>query len=119
MTVKQLESRVAYLELVMGINTELVITLRDIIDTVSQVYDMSMREIKTRNRSKIYVEPRKMLCFLAHYYRVAGCVELAKILQIDHTSVIHSRNCVKDLLQVNDPEVTPKFLQCKQILESC
>lgn len=118
MTVRQLEQRVAYLEMVMGINTELVISLKDIVNTVCKVYDMSMREIKTRNRSKIYVEPRKMICFLAHYYRIAGCVELAKIFHVDHSSIIHSRNCVKNLLEVNDPEVTPKFLKCKQILES-
>lgn len=117
MTVKQLEKRIAYLEMVAGLNDDLILTIRDVINAVSEVYDMSFLDIKTKSRKKEFVEPRRMICFLSNYYNIAGCVQIAKILEVDHTTVIHLRDSVRDFLQSKDAYVTTQFLRCKQILE--
>ena len=117
MTARQLEQRIAHLELILGINKDRVVTVQDIVNTVCEVYGVSLIEMKEKCRIRKLVEPRKMLCFLAHHYKAAGCTDIGKLLCRDHTSVIHLRESVRGLLDVKDEYTVNYFNKCKQIIE--
>ena len=117
MTVKQLERRVEFLEQVLGYGNKHVVTINDIAKVVCSVYRVTMLELRSESRIKRLVEPRKMFCFLSKYYRSSTCIETAKILNRDHTSVLWGIKAVKNLLETDDTFTVEKFKKCKKKLE--
>jgi chromosomal replication initiator protein len=68
----------------------------DIIDTVSNYYGISIKDIKGRCRKRKIVKPRQVIMFLLRTKARMNLSDIGDIMNRDHTTVIHSITCVQN-----------------------
>ena len=86
----------------------------DIIDTVSKYYGISIKDLKGKCRKRKIVKPRQVIMFLLRTKARMMLSDIGEVMNRDHTTVIHSINCVhnelthpyddsleKDLININ------------------
>ena len=67
-----------------------VITYKDIIDKVAEVYDVTPADITSQKRNAEYVYPRHIVMYMCFEYLSMSYSSIAKMLdKKDHTSIIH------------------------------
>ena len=59
-------------------------------------------DINTRHRPNIFY--RQIFCYLAYNYNFTVS-EIGRFINKDHSTVVHSRDIIKDLLQIRDPDI--------------
>lgn len=67
-------------------------------------YDGSYATILTRTRKRPVVFYRHVFCYLALELRYQ-CIQISKYLDMNHSSVIHSKKLISNLLEVKDQEI--------------
>ena len=75
----------------------------DIVDVVSQYYDITKERLRTPTNLQKIVRPR-MICYYFFYYKNIGLnyTEMANTLnQKTHGNVIHGINTIEDLIKTN------------------
>jgi hypothetical protein len=74
-----------------------------IIDAVSTYYSVSWEQMVSACRKREYVQARQVAMYLLSFYTRMTLVKIGqKFGGRDHTTIIHSRDTVRDLMQVDD-----------------
>lgn len=77
-----------------------------IIEAVEKYFGMTLPEMKRRRRKRKFVLSRQMIAFFLCRYTKLKVMDIAELLEQDHTTVIHSRETIKDLLFTGNSEAT-------------
>lgn len=96
------------LELPVTVNYALVVhkppTLDMVMQMISEVTNVSVAMIKSDVRETKYVIARQLFCWYAVTWCKYTMVKVGLFLGKDHTTVVHSRNKVNDMIQTGDVE---------------
>ena len=86
------------------INTEKkIINSKDIIDTVSEVFDIKSSDIMSPKRNAEFVLPRQVVMYLCYDMLSMSYTSIAKMLnKKDHTTIIHGCNKIQDDLHTDE-----------------
>ena len=86
------------------INTEKkIINSKDIIDTVSDVFDIKSSDIMSPKRNAEFVLPRQVVMYLCYDMLSMSYTSIAKMLnKKDHTTIIHGCNKIQDDLHTDE-----------------
>lgn len=96
-------------------------SLKTISDAVVQVMkerhpEYIYNDLKARYRGKDYVMYRKLFCYIA-YNTGYTCKSVGKFVDRDHSSVVHSRGSVEDMLYIKDKDYTTNLMLINNIIE--
>jgi len=84
-----------------------------IIDIVAETLGLSVHDIKKRSRKRELVDARYIICDIAHLYTELPKRAIGMSLGgLDHATVLHGRNVVKDLLLTNS-DFRARYNNCK------
>lgn len=78
-------------------------------DAVCKAYGIEMRHLVTRSRQQELVKPRQMFHYIAIEKLGMKVVDAGKVFNTDHTTAMHGRTKVKDLLSIMDEETHEKL----------
>ena len=85
--------------------------------TVSSHFQVKVSDLRSKNRSQIYALPRQISMFLCREMTRASTTEIGRRFGgKDHTTVIHSTNKIKDLIQ-KDPSIASTVQRLRDIIE--
>lgn len=87
--------------------------LKNLICDVCEVY---WDDILSSKRSRIQVAARQLFCHYAVKIQNKTVTEIGKILNRDHTTVIYSRDTIKDRIHTGDGSIMPFYLECEKRL---
>lgn len=73
-----------------------------IIETSCQYFDITMETLQGACRKREIVLPRQLIMYMLVSYTDMTYLNIGVIFKKDHTTVIHSKNTIKDLLCVDD-----------------
>jgi chromosomal replication initiation ATPase DnaA len=73
-----------------------------ILTVCSNVSGIPEETIKGKNRFRSIVVVRQIFCYIAREHFNYGLVEIADVINKDHTTVIHSYRLIKNLLELKD-----------------
>jgi chromosomal replication initiator protein len=79
-----------------------VFTPEVIINTSCRYFDMPLETLQGKCRKREYVMPRQIIMYLLVNYTDMTYLNIGKLFNKDHTTVIHSKDTVKDLISVDD-----------------
>lgn len=88
-----------------------------IIQAVLTASELTMDELKQRNRARSICIPRQMLCYLLSHKTSLTDPQIAEIIGLDRTTVIHSVQKVKENLEVADKITLTYFRKVSEVLE--
>lgn len=87
-----------------------------IFERVCEFFNISAKEIKSKDRHRRLYEPRQIAIFLIKKNTNLSLGEIGKMFgNRDHTTVIHSANIVKNLLKNNEIYRT-KFMEVNEYI---
>lgn len=78
-------------------------------EAICAAYEIRMSNLVKKCRDQKLVRPRQMFYYLAIEKFGMGVIDAGKIFGHDHTTAIHSRNKVKDLLSIKDEATINKL----------
>lgn len=73
-----------------------------IIRIVCEHFGIPFEQLKDKCRRRPVVYKRQILMFLLVYYTNDTYLEIGNLFEKDHTTVIHSKDLVKDLMSIDD-----------------
>jgi chromosomal replication initiation ATPase DnaA len=88
-----------------------------ILETCALVCDTTVEKIKGKERYRKTVVARQIFCYIARKYFSYGFVEIAKWINKDHSTIIHSTNLVDKMLSLNDPIISIPFSDILETLK--
>ncbi len=91
---------------VVGVNQML--TAAMICELVSGQFNVSVKELQSKSRKKVITTPRQIAMYLARKYTEESLVDIGKIFNRDHSTVLHSIKVVSDKL-VRDGSVNAQL----------
>ena len=81
-----------------------------IIQVVAEVFDITPTAMKRHNRKDEIVMARQMAMVLVYEFGNYSLKEVGYLLGgFDHTTVIHARCTVRDMIETNDDLFMPKY----------
>ena len=91
------------------------------IDTIQQAvsshFQIKMSDLRSKNRAQIYVLPRQISMYLCREMTRASTTEIGRRFGgKDHTTVIHSTNKIKNLIQ-KDTSIASTVQRLRDIIE--
>ena len=69
---------------------------KDILNTVSNYYGVSIEDIKGKCRKRKIVKPRQIIMFLLRTKARMVLSDIGEVMNRDHTTVIHSITCIQN-----------------------
>jgi chromosomal replication initiator protein len=69
---------------------------KDIINTVTNYYGVSIEDIKGKCRKRRIVKPRQVIMFLLRTKARMVLSDIGEVMNRDHTTVIHSITCIQN-----------------------
>src|SRR5258708_6971805 len=91
--------------------------LQTIMAVVCDQLQVSEVDVKGESRKEHIKDARHIACYLAQNTGCYTSVQIAKWLNYDdHTPVSHACKRIQDMLDTEDPKVTPKISLCKSAL---
>lgn len=91
---------------IVGVNQML--TAAMICELVSGQFNVSVKELQSKSRKKVITTPRQIAMYLARKYTEESLVDIGKIFNRDHSTVLHSIKVVSDKL-VRDGSVNAQL----------
>ncbi len=76
--------------------------LNIIVSESCKMYGVTETEIKSTRRSRNYVEPRQWICYFGEQLTKLTTGQIGTRIGKDHSSVLYSRNTMKNLIYYND-----------------
>ena len=73
-------------------------------EMITEFYQISEKDIKSAWRKRPVVWARHVFCYLCSKYVQCSIVSIGKVINRDHTSVIHARQNVSNLMD-SDPDL--------------
>ena len=90
---KQIKIEMAYQILPISRSEKKKVTINDIAADIAEHFQIGLEEIRGKSRSKQFVEPRHLICYLTKQYTQLSLKEIGYYLGgRDHTSVLHAIN---------------------------
>lgn len=78
--------------------------IETIAKVVSEFYDIPLCLVRKKTRKREVVECRQVICYLCRIYTSSSLRSIGLYVGgKDHTTVIHSRDNIKDLIDTNNP----------------
>lgn len=74
------------------------IAVGTIIDMVCLYFDVTIEQLKSKNRARQICYPRHIAMFLLYNYCIKSCQSVANYFNRDHTSVLHAVRSIKNLV---------------------
>ena len=68
----------------------------EIIDTVTQYYQVSIKDIKGKSRKRRIVKPRQVTIYLLRTRARMILSDIGEVMNRDHTTIIHSVKCIEN-----------------------
>ena len=78
-------------------------------EAVCRAYDIEMKDLISRRRHQVLVRPRQMFHYIAIEKFGMKVKASGKIFNSDHTTAIHGKKKVRDLLSIMDEETHCKL----------
>lgn len=72
---------------------------QDIMSDVADIYGITISDIKSRRRLRRYADARAVICYMLYSVKSMTLVEIAKMLNRTHASVIYFNRKAEDWLQ--------------------
>ena len=69
---------------------------KDILNTVTNYYGVSIEDIKGKCRKRKIVKPRQVIMFLLRTKARMVLSDIGEVMNRDHTTVIHSITCIQN-----------------------
>jgi chromosomal replication initiator protein len=69
---------------------------KDILNTVTNYYGVSIEDIKGKCRKRKIVKPRQIIMFLLRTKARMVLSDIGEVMNRDHTTVIHSITCIQN-----------------------
>jgi len=69
---------------------------KDILNTVTNYYGVSIEDIKGKCRKRRIVKPRQVIMFLLRTKARMVLSDIGEVMNRDHTTVIHSITCIQN-----------------------
>lgn len=81
------------------------ISLGGILELSARIAGVPVAKLKGRNRKRIYVRARMLFCYYAHknYQASYSLTAIGKVINKDHTTVLHATRVIDRLLSIEDP----------------
>ena len=95
-----------------------VFTPEVIINASCKYLDVPLETLQGKCRKREFVMPRQIIMYLLVSYTDMTYLNIGKLFKKDHTTVIHSKDLVKDLISVDDSMRLRVEELRKQIAES-
>lgn len=97
---------------------EIEISLEFILATVSEVFNVSVEDIKSKTRKRPVVFARQCYCYLANMHTKVGLKRIGELIGgRDHSTVIHSRAVVLETNML-DSDFRAKLSQVETAIET-
>jgi chromosomal replication initiator protein len=68
---------------------------------VCNIYKIPINDIVSKSRKRNVVEPRQIIMYLLTKYTTLSLVSIGRLFNYDHSTVIYSRDTVKDMMDVD------------------
>ena len=85
-------------------DTEEILTPYDLLNVICKYYGVHPLMVKSNNRTRKYVQVRKMFSYFASRKLNAIQQDIADILRKERSGVVHYIKCIEDYLYINDAE---------------
>lgn len=85
---------------------------------ICKAYKISTSELLRKGRYQEFVRPRQMFYYLSAIRYGMRLIDAADIFGHDHTTAIHSRDKVKGLVDIEDPETLDKIRLINEYLNN-
>lgn len=76
-----------------------------IAEMTCRVCNIELDKLLSRSRKREYVQARQIVCFLCNKYMKIKLMDLGEFFGKDHSTIIHSRDNITNLLDIKDTEV--------------
>lgn len=73
-----------------------------VISSVCVYFEMSFEELKKPSQKRVIVYKRQMIMYFLAYYTTMTYKEIGRIFGKDHTTVIHAKDLIRDLMETTD-----------------
>jgi len=108
--IKELENRVKKMEDSMGVPptiTALRKRFDTMIDATCELTSITKDQLMDKKRgTRKIVTARQLICYVAYEHMAMSVTEVARKINRDHSSIIHSRNAYSDMLNLKYQEET-------------
>lgn len=90
------------------------LTNKDLQQIICEACGVTWQEVISPSRLAHFVIARHMFCYFSYTVQRRPLTSIAAVLNRDHTSVIHGRNKVAEMLETKDTEYTSIFNEISQ-----
>jgi chromosomal replication initiator protein len=73
-----------------------------IIQQVCKRFEVTVKQMESKNRKREIVEPRQIVFYLLWRYSYSSLKTIGRYFNRDHTTVIHGRDTVQNLIDTDD-----------------
>ena len=99
-------------------------TLESILSAVARYYGLTIDEVKSKNRNKVFVKARQVYCYLAYLQTLKSTIKIGDFIGIDHATVIHGKEKIANEIKIY-PDIESDinqlkyltFSKCKMLIE--
>lgn len=82
------------------------ITANDIIDKVAKIYSITVDDMTSKKRHRVYADARAVVCYVLCSLRFCTFSEVARLLHKSHATVIYHNHRACDWMQT--PRINPR-----------
>lgn len=93
------------------------VDIKDLIKIVCDVVGVPKKEIDGKRRKREYVVARQLIAYFGMSVSAQTLSSIGAWINKDHTTVIHGRDTIKDLLEVGDEVICTAVAQVNKKIE--
>lgn len=97
-------------------DTEEILTPYDLLNIICKYYGVHPLMVKSNNRSRKYVQVRKMFSYFASRKLNSIQQDIADVLRKERSGVVHYIKCIEDYLYINDAETINDVERINELL---
>lgn len=83
---------------------------------VCEVCNVSWEQLASKSRRRQIVMARHFYCYFSYTTQSRTLQSIANTLGIDHSTVIHARKSIEDMIDSNDSLYMPHYLDIKRMI---
>jgi chromosomal replication initiator protein len=73
-----------------------------VIEKVCEYFEINRKDLESKSRKRVFVEPRQIVYYLLAKYSDSSIIVIARYFNRDHTTVIHGRCQIYDLMETDN-----------------
>jgi chromosomal replication initiation ATPase DnaA len=84
---------------------------------IQKEFGVTQEQIASKSRKRAIVVYRQLFCYFVMEHRILSLKAVGDLIgNRDHTTVIHSVNTIKDLIDVEDPDILKPYNIIKNLI---